>query len=596
MKKSAIFLVTFFVFTNLFSQGIPVSHAQEKKNVVLEEYTGIHCPNCPNGHKYGNQIKAANPNDVVLVNIHEGGYAVPNTGEPDFRTSFGTALSNLANVSGYPNATINRHDFNLETGGPAMTNRLNWVTAANQVLTENASANLGMEASIDVQTRLLTVRVQVYYTGNPAYPSNNRLNVAVLQDNVEGPQTGSSGNPSQVLPNGNYLHMHILRHLVTGQYGRQLPTVGSGITIDSIFTYTLPDSIKEVPLVMTDVHVAAYVTDGLQEVITGYDIFPTFTNFPGANSVKAVSAAIENDAVCGFTAAPIVTIQNFGSSPLTNFYLDYSVNGSPVKTMYWTGSIASLDNEAITLNSINYFPSATNTLTVNVSQPNGATDPRTSDDEVVLEFGTASDVSNTVTMTLKLDNYGAEVSWELLNASDAQLYSGGPYSNNNAATITETFNLASGDCYRFITHDSYGDGLLGTGPGFTLKDDQNVTIVSNYAKYGAGGTIPFGVDAPQPDSSDVFTAIRNVAEEGRISIYPNPASGKVNVLLNLHGDMVSDLYLTNSVGQRVQTILQNANATGNAIQFETTGLQPGIYFLNAQTADRKYVEKTVVAF
>ncbi|HIO73125.1 MAG TPA: thioredoxin family protein, partial [Flavobacteriales bacterium] len=60
-----------------------VSQTPENKNVVLEEFTGIYCTFCPDGHKRAQQLADDNPNDVVLVNIHVGGYADPGTsGDP----------------------------------------------------------------------------------------------------------------------------------------------------------------------------------------------------------------------------------------------------------------------------------------------------------------------------------------------------------------------------------------------------------------------------------------------------------------------------------------------------------------------------------
>ena len=53
---------------------LPVSTIPENRNVVLEEFTGIHCTWCPDGHLVAATIKAANPNDFFIVNIHEGSF------------------------------------------------------------------------------------------------------------------------------------------------------------------------------------------------------------------------------------------------------------------------------------------------------------------------------------------------------------------------------------------------------------------------------------------------------------------------------------------------------------------------------------------
>ena len=79
-----------------------VSTSVEDKNVVLEEFTGIYCTFCPDGHRLAQELKDADPDDIVLINIHVGGYADPNPGDPDFRTPYGTAIMSQSSLSGYP--------------------------------------------------------------------------------------------------------------------------------------------------------------------------------------------------------------------------------------------------------------------------------------------------------------------------------------------------------------------------------------------------------------------------------------------------------------------------------------------------------------
>ena len=163
-----------------------VSTTPENKNVVLEEFTGIHCTYCPDGHKKAQQLKDNNPGDVILVNVHTGGYATPGNGEPDFRTSFGSGLGNQSDLTGYPAGTVNRKVFSSYAmdGGTAM-GRSSWQAAGATILTEPSYVNVAGEATLDVQNRELTVEVEYYYTG--ASPqSTNKLNVALYRIMLKG--------------------------------------------------------------------------------------------------------------------------------------------------------------------------------------------------------------------------------------------------------------------------------------------------------------------------------------------------------------------------------------------------------------------------
>ena len=63
------------------------SSTAESKNVILEEYTGIYCGYCPDGHKRAQEYHDAHPDDVFIIAIHEG-YSSSQSGE-NFTTSFG---------------------------------------------------------------------------------------------------------------------------------------------------------------------------------------------------------------------------------------------------------------------------------------------------------------------------------------------------------------------------------------------------------------------------------------------------------------------------------------------------------------------------
>ena len=105
MKKLILPLVFCSTSLMVFAQSTPVSQSPMNKNAVIEELTGINCQFCPDGHKRANQIAAANPGRVVLVNVHAGGYA---NATPDYRTTDGNALDGFFNPEGYPAGSVQR--------------------------------------------------------------------------------------------------------------------------------------------------------------------------------------------------------------------------------------------------------------------------------------------------------------------------------------------------------------------------------------------------------------------------------------------------------------------------------------------------------
>ena len=138
MKNILLLVISYITISYPILAQTFVSMNPENKNVVLEEFTGIHCGFCPDGHVVAQGIYDQNPGDVVLINIHTGGYATPSAGEPDFRTSFGDNIANQSNLSGYPAGTVNRHLFSMSQNGGTAMSRGDWQSASSQILNQTS--------------------------------------------------------------------------------------------------------------------------------------------------------------------------------------------------------------------------------------------------------------------------------------------------------------------------------------------------------------------------------------------------------------------------------------------------------------------------
>ncbi|MBK6966500.1 MAG: Omp28-related outer membrane protein [Bacteroidales bacterium] len=261
MKK----IYTLLLFSICLSFGLTaqvlVSTDPIPKNAILEEYTGIHCTYCPDGHAIAQSILDANPGRAFTIAIHQGSFAVPSAGEPDYRTTFGDALAGQTGLTGYPSGTVNRHVF---TGSTTALNRGSWSVSCDQVMQEISPVNIGISSEYEASIRQLTIQVELYYTSD-APASSNFINVALIQDSIYGPQTGgNAGN--------NYRHMHMLRHMITGQWGDEVTTTTAGSLVTRTYTYTVPAAYINIPAVVENMKVVAFVTEDHQEIYTGDEV------------------------------------------------------------------------------------------------------------------------------------------------------------------------------------------------------------------------------------------------------------------------------------------------------------------------------------
>ena len=365
--KNIFTLSLIFATIASYSQTF-VSTTPENKNVVLEEFTGISCTYCPDGHRIANDIYTNNPADVVLINIHTGNYASPQGPGTDFNTMFGSAIAGQSNLTGYPAGTVNRRVFAGlgQSSGTAM-GRTNWQSASSQILNETSYANVAAQATLDLSTRQLSVTVEVYYTGSSPVDTN-KINVALMQNNVEGPQIGASYNPTAILPNGNYNHQHMLRHLLTGQWGVDITNTSSGSFFTNTYTYNIPNDLNGVAFDLFNLEVAVFLTETQQNIVTGNMATMNLIAPPGTNLVDlgASSSMSIPSSYCDNNLTPEITVTNNTNVPVDTFAVSYTLNNNAPVIQNIYSSLQPGSSTTISFNSIT-VPSGTNNISYTVS-------------------------------------------------------------------------------------------------------------------------------------------------------------------------------------------------------------------------------------
>lgn len=340
-------------------------------NAVLEEFTGVNCGYCPEGHVIANDLYSNNPGRVVLINIHAGAFADPSAGQPDFRTAYGEAFANEFGVTGYPSGVVQRNNF----GSGVAMNRGEWTAAAEEVFTWSSPMNVGFTSSFDAGTRELTVNVELYYTGTVDV-SSNFIHVAFLENGYIGYQS-DYGNGSQQ----NYTHNHILREMMTGQWGDEVTTVTPGTLVERTYTYTVPAEYEisgaEVAVFVTEDKLQTY-TGGIAEVGNTYD-GATALNIGeinnGGNSTASSDASTLNtftvDAVTNLAGTEDMLFTLTGSAPS-----DWSASftdGSNVYTTDATIAMSSGVNQSIEIGVLTGATPGIGVYTLTMSSVNNPT-------------------------------------------------------------------------------------------------------------------------------------------------------------------------------------------------------------------------------
>ncbi len=250
------------------------------RNAILEDFTGVRCGYCPDGHLRAKAIEDANPGRFIIIGNHSGGYATPAAGWANFTSTGGKAIHDQANPAGYPAGTISRMTC-LSLGVNAMDisrsnmtmDRGQWVKAVAKVITLTSPVNIGSRATFNSVTRELTVKVDLYYTGDELVQNN--VNVALLQNKLFSKQSG--GTPDA----NNYEQNHVLRYLLTSQWGDIIPAAKTlkGSKYTKTFIYIVPADYNGsiIPpgggnVVIENCEVVIFVSQNKTNILTGIKI------------------------------------------------------------------------------------------------------------------------------------------------------------------------------------------------------------------------------------------------------------------------------------------------------------------------------------
>lgn len=596
MKRLTFAVMALLAFSFSMKAQMYVSTTPAHRNVVLEEFTGRNCPYCPEGHAIANQITAANPDRVFCVNLHTPGGLSPTT-FPNLNTSVATSICNGFFYDGIPSGVLNRSTAEAQ-------NRGSWANLTNAQLSQTAECNVAGLAIVNPLTRLATITVEVYYTGNSSV-DENYLTIAMLQDSIMGAQSGSSSNPSQVIGN-SYCHMHTLRDIISNNvWGDAISPTTQGTLITRTYEYQIPETIgtpNGVDVNLNNIRFLAWVSERSQDYEwvnpqnQQHYLFTAVRPILNAGELEIIQgvddpiypivAGVDIDGLyeCTQSKNIAIAIQNIGTSAITSMDITADYGGETYNTT-WEGDLQPFGREKVMIPVT--APFGTHDVVVSITSANGQPYSFTSTSSVTsLEWSNLEIEGEEETLKLLLmqDKFGNQITWAFTTADGTVLASGGPYTvlaGNNATQIhVENVVVPVNECVKFTIRDSMGDGICcNNGNGYYIVKDSH-----NRVLFGDNSDGDFGEEASHLLSVNGLSVGVDENEQ-TVKVYPNPTSS----VLNIEGEGMTEFEIYNAVGQRVMT----QKVSGNSAQISTATLSDGIYFIRVHVNDGSVLNRTV---
>lgn len=210
---------------------IYVKPAEVGRAILIEDFTGQRCVNCPTGTEIINGIVDTYGEDnVIAVGVHSGplGFA-GNSKTVGLMTDTGNEYYthwDKENKMGQPWVIFNR-----KTSPDSHYN--NWAAMVGTIISEKANLSVKIANAYDAATRTLTTTVEADGVNGTV---NGKLQVWIVEDGVKALQMMPDGKS-----NKEYIHNHVFRAAVNGTWGEDV-TVKEGETTTMKYSYKLPEA------------------------------------------------------------------------------------------------------------------------------------------------------------------------------------------------------------------------------------------------------------------------------------------------------------------------------------------------------------------
>ncbi|WP_106791535.1 T9SS type A sorting domain-containing protein [Aquimarina sp. Aq78] len=201
---------------------------------------------------------------------------------------------------------------------------------------------------------------------------------------------------------------------------------------------------------------------------------------------------------------------------------------------------------------------------------------------------TTAGASSTYDVKLRItfDNYPEETSWEIKNANNQVVHSGGTYpSQPDGSTLNITKTLGAG-CYTLVFKDSYGDGICcsyGNG-SYELTNSASGAVLASGGSFTSEDTKNFCVGNARIHNFN--RDMKTDVESSDIVIHPVPA--KDFIIIRMNNFNGSTYRIVNKTGQTVR----NGKMSENRI--ELNNLTSGMYFVSVKSDTKTITKKLII--
>ena len=186
---------------------IELPNAVMNRRVLIEDFTGQNCTNCPDAHQVIRDLQLQYGEQVIAVAIHAGHFGIAEGSNPNFvglMQPEGNSYANYWQVVSYPAGVINR------TSG--VIKHTDWAAYTRTALMGEPTMQIIVSGSLSADSTTLTIDTEVISQTD----TNGKLQLWITESEITAPQLQAG----TLVP--SYTHHHVYRAAVNGLWGEEI--------------------------------------------------------------------------------------------------------------------------------------------------------------------------------------------------------------------------------------------------------------------------------------------------------------------------------------------------------------------------------------
>lgn len=190
---------------------IDMGEITAKRTVLLEEFTGQKCTNCPSAHESIEKIEEQYGDNLIAVSIHATTLAInedPNSKISGLKQPEGDEYSQKWGVSTIPIGVVNRKSGLTDPGA--------WQGLVREYMQNDSPIAITLSATLDETSEKINIETDIDAGDN----ITGKLQLWVVESGIVAVQLLLDGSL-----NPNYVHNNVFRAAVNGTWGENVTLV-----------------------------------------------------------------------------------------------------------------------------------------------------------------------------------------------------------------------------------------------------------------------------------------------------------------------------------------------------------------------------------